>query len=325
MRSLTISGRVAITLLIMGVFMVSVLANKDFATAPDVTVMDPLIPESMLVASSGLEAHTSFTASLVTVSSVDIADFTSVPAFGSTPDPAPTSPSSDITTAPTESVHPDVIHPFEIEPRHTRPYLVGGLPVINAARDADDGWVSTIFVTVDVATVTVTDMDTYPCQTSAAPSAGQDDHALPAVDTTYNPSDVVGPVASKFGNSSIISAATPVGDKADLTTSTADAPDACALTTYTSTSILSGTSTSTFTSVASTVTVTAANSTTQGVGANDHHVGASTSTEYISAPTAESQDNSNTSAGSRRYEFGSQSSSYRALLAVIVCFVAGMY
>ncbi|KAK6198210.1 hypothetical protein LQW54_010487 [Pestalotiopsis sp. IQ-011] len=323
MRSLTISGRVAITFLITGVFMVSVLANKDFNTAPDVTVMGPLIPESMLVASSGLQAHTA-TASLVSASSVDVADFTSAPAFGGTSDPAHTSPSSDITKAPTESDHPDVIHPFEIEPHHARPYLVGGLPVINAARDADDGWVSTTFVTVDVATVTVTDTDMYPCQTSAAPSADQDDHALPAVDTTFNPSDVVGPVASKFGNSSL-SAATPVGDKADLTTSTADAPDACALTTYTSTSTLSGTSTCTFTSVTSTVTVTAANSTTQDVGANDHHVGASTSTEYISAPTAESQDNSPSSAGSRRYEFGSQSSSYRALLAVIVCFVAGVY
>lgn len=298
MRSLTISGRVVITLLIMGVFMVSVLANEDYATAPDVTVMGPLIPESILVTSSGLQAPTS-TASLVSVSSVDVADFTPVPAFGGTSDPAPALTSSDMTIAPIESSRPDVIHPFEIEPHHTRPYLVGDLPAINSARDLSDGWADTIVSVVVVpdyvATVTVFP-DTDPCPTSAAPSAGQVDRAIPGVDTTFNPSDAV-------------------------------SPDACAgsgLTTYTSTSTLSGTSTSTFTSVTSTITVTAFNSTTQGVGANGHHISTSTSTYYKPTPTAESQDNSSSS-GSRRYEVRSQSSSYRALLAVIVCFVAGLY
>ncbi|KAI0177781.1 hypothetical protein BJ166DRAFT_619743 [Pestalotiopsis sp. NC0098] len=296
MRSLTISGRVAITLLIMGVFMVSVLANEDYVTAPDVTVMGPLIPESILVPSSSFQAQTS-TTSLVSVSSVDVADFTSVPAFGGTSDPAPALTSSDMTIAPIESSRPDVIHPFEIEPHHTRPYLVGDLPSINSARDLNDGWADTIVSIVVVpdyvATVTVfPDID--PCQTSAAPSAGQVDRAIPGVDTTSDPSDVVGPVAGAVSG----------------------------LTTYTSTSTLSGTSTNTFTSATSTVTVTAFNSTTQGVGANGHHISTSTSTYYKPTPTAESQDNQSSSAGSRRYGVGSQSSSYRALLAVIVCFVA---
>ncbi|ETS83344.1 hypothetical protein PFICI_05220 [Pestalotiopsis fici W106-1] len=164
MKSRGIFGRVVVGLMVSAMCVLAVL-GQDVA-GKDIKKIEPMIPES------DFEIRASTDAIFTSVTLDSGASMTSADA--------------EITVAPENSVHPKIVHPFEVEP-----HVVGNGSLTIIGRDLQ----YTTSLSSTTRTTTIIDVCTQWITTTStrgqpAPSAGQEHHALPTPDK-YNTSDEV--------------------------------------------------------------------------------------------------------------------------------------